>query len=115
LSKSPGVESGFVNLRHLSEDALLERIESLVGAGAANAALMSSLDELFRRIREEAEPGERDYVEMTIARLKSTLTQRDDDEPGPAGTGVREPRRPAPEAGSVAAAVELPRWCDEAA
>jgi hypothetical protein len=52
---------------------------------------------------------------MTIARLKSTLTQRDDDEPGPAGTGVREPRRPAPEAGSVAAAVELPRWCDEAA
>jgi hypothetical protein len=104
-----------VNPRHLSEDALLDRIESLVGAGPGSAALMSSLEELFRRIREEAEPGERDYVEMMIARLRSTLSQRDDDEPGPAGEGVREPRRPAPEAGSAAAAVGLPRWRDEAA
>jgi hypothetical protein len=104
-----------VNPLHLSDDALVDRIESLSGAGPDNAALMSSLDELFRRIRDEADPEDRDYVEVAIAQLSSTLSQRDDDEPGLEETGVREPRRPAPEDGSAAAAIDQPRWRGEAA
>jgi hypothetical protein len=95
-----------MDLRRLSEDALIDHIESLVGTGPENRALMASLDELFRRIREEADPGDWEYVEVAIAHLREALTVRIDDEPGPEAAGVREPRRPAPEGGSAAAAVD---------
>ena len=84
-----------MHVGRLSDDELVELIESGPPTDAA-------LDELFERMRAEALPAKRAYVEAVIARLRWTFAQVDDD--GDDGlAGVREPRRPAPSAGSVAA------------
>ena len=84
----------FVELRDLSDEALVELLESSPDDDA--------LEELFRRIRAEAKPEKRAYVEAVIARLRSSFAP-EDDEDGPGTAGVREPRRPSPQAGSAAA------------
>jgi hypothetical protein len=82
-------------LEALTDGELIELIERLDYAGHDRDDLVAALDELFRRIRAEAEPGERPSVEAAIARLKRLFSDEDDD--APAGGGVREPRRPPPD------------------
>src|SRR5215813_7661643 len=97
-----------MDVARLTDDELIAHIESLADTGEDRAALSAALDELFRRMRDEAKPGKRDYVEAVIARLTRNFSQRDDDEDDMDAAGVREPRRPAPQAGSASAAVEPP-------
>jgi hypothetical protein len=83
------------DLREFSDDELIALIERLDTDGHDHGELVTALDELFRRIRAEAEPDERSYVEEAITRLKSTFGH-DGDDHGPDVCGVREPRRPPP-------------------
>ena len=99
----------------MSDEQLVERVESLQGAGPGSAALWEALDEVFRRMRAEARPEKRAYVEAVINRLTWTFSQRDDDEDSPGGNGVREPRRPASPSGSAAATAALAQRHSDAA
>lgn len=89
-------------LSKLTDNQLIEMIERLDAGGHDRGELGAFLEELFRRIRAEATPGERSSVEAAIARLKWIFSDDDDDD-GPAAGGVREPRRPPPDfdAGTV--------------
>jgi hypothetical protein len=95
-----------VELLGLSDEELVARVEALAHAGPDSQALWDALQEVFRRMRAEAEPEKLAYVEAVIRRLTWTFSQRDDDDDageGPGGAGVREPRRPAPSGGRGAA------------
>ena len=78
-------------LRKLTDDQLIETIERLDAGGHDRAGLGALLEELFRRIRAEAAPGEHASVEKAITRLKRIYGDDGDDD-----GGVREPRRPPP-------------------
>jgi hypothetical protein len=92
-----------VELARLSDEELVERVEALSRAGPGSEALWRALDEVFRRMRAEAELEKLAYVEAVIRRLTWTFSQRDDEEDDagepPSAAGVREPRRPAPSGG----------------
>jgi hypothetical protein len=87
-------------LEELTDGELITLIERLDYAGHDRGDLVAALDELFRRIRAEAAPGDRLSAEAAIARLASLFGDGDD---GPDVGGVREPRRPPPDfdAGSI--------------
>jgi hypothetical protein len=87
-------------LSKLTDGELIEMIEGLDAGGHDRGELDAFLEELFRRIRVDAAPGERSSVEAAIARLKRIFSE---DDGGPAAGGVREPRRPPPDfdAGTV--------------
>jgi hypothetical protein len=103
-----------VDLERFADAQLIEYVHGFADAGPDSDALTAALNEVFRRMREEATPEKREYVEAVIARLTWTFSQRDDDG-GSGDAGVREPRRPFPPAGSLEAAVECPAPYGEAA
>jgi hypothetical protein len=84
-------------LKEFTDGELIALIERLDTRGHGRGELVAALDELFRRIRAEAAPGERLLVEAAITRLKWLFG---DDEDGPEDGGVREPRRPPPHLGA---------------
>jgi hypothetical protein len=86
-----------VELEELTDGELIVLIERLDARADGRGELAAALDELFRRIRAEAAPGERLLVEAAIARL-TWLFSDDDDSPDVGG--VREPRRPPPHFGA---------------
>jgi hypothetical protein len=88
-----------VELRLLTEDELFAHIESLDDAGEP---VHQALEELFRRLREQAMPEDRGDVERVIRFVRSAFG--DDEGDGSDDVGVREPRRPAPKSGSAGAA-----------
>ncbi|MGI8424627.1 MAG: hypothetical protein ACR2NO_11065 [Chloroflexota bacterium] len=100
-----------MEFRRLTDDGLIARIESL-DDGRDREALDAALDELFRRLRYEAAPEDLDYVRAVIDHLASMYRQSDDDEDGSDSIGVREPRRPAPQAGNASVAIEPRRSSD---
>jgi hypothetical protein len=87
-------------LLRVTDDQLIETIARLDAGGHDRDELGAALEELFRRIRVEAAPGDRSSVEAAIARLRRIFAEDDD---GPTAGGVREPRRPPPDfdAGAV--------------
>ena len=89
-------------LEELTDGELITLIERLDYAGHDRGDLVAALDELFRRIRAEAAPGDRSSAEAAIARLAALFGDEDDDD-GPDVGGVREPRRPPPgfDAGTI--------------
>jgi hypothetical protein len=92
-----------MELRFLTDDELFARIESLDDAGGSHEAVQAGLEELFRRLREQAAPEDLLNVERVIRFVRSAFADDDEDD-GSAGAGVREPRRPAPQSGSASAA-----------
>jgi hypothetical protein len=90
-----------MDLRLLTDDELFAHIASLDDGGGRREQVEGALEELFRRLREQAPPeGARD-VERVIRFVRSAFADDEDDRPGSAG--VREPRRPAPQSGSSGA------------
>jgi hypothetical protein len=87
-------------LSKVTDDELIALIATLDAGGHARGELGVVMEELFRRIRADAAPGERSSVEAAIVRLKWIFSHDDD---GPAAGGVREPRQPPPDfdAGAV--------------
>ena len=90
-----------MELRLLTDDELFAHIASVDDGGGRREEVEGALEELFRRLREQAPPeGARD-VERVIRFVRSAFA--DDEDEGPGSVGVREPRRPSPHPGSTGA------------
>lgn len=94
----------------LTDDELIDRIESCDRAGR-RAARDAALEELFTRLREQPPRDDPGAVERVIGYVRSAFAGDD----GPESAGVREPRRPAPQAGGASAWIGPPARAGDAA
>jgi hypothetical protein len=110
----PGVSSLGLELWSLTEDELLDRIDSCDRDGW-RVARDAALEELFARLREQPPPEDPGAVERVIAYIRSAFAGDDADDDGPGSAGVREPRRPPPQSDGASAWIAPRTRADEVA